>query len=252
LALITIKDLLEARIHFGHKKSRWNPAMEPYIYGEKRGVHIIDIRKTMHLLNDAYFFARDASAEGKKFILVGTKKQASEIIEEAAKKTESFYVNQRWLGGTLTNFNTIKKSIDKYNELEKMFSMQSFQNYTKKEIIMMKRKMEKMKKYFEGIKDMKELPDIMYIIDIKKEINAVREANLTNIPVIGVVDTNSNPTMVTYPIPANDDAIESIQLITNVISTAIAEGKKLYIDRAKKSKVEKKEPPKKKEKKNES
>ncbi|MCD6400112.1 30S ribosomal protein S2, partial [candidate division WOR-3 bacterium] len=146
----------------------------------------------------------------------------------------------------------IKKSIDKYNELEKMFSMQSFQNYTKKEIIMMKRKMEKMKKYFEGIKDMKELPDIMYIIDIKKEINAVREANLTNIPVIGVVDTNSNPTMVTYPIPANDDAIESIQLITNVISTAIAEGKKLYIDRAKKSKVEKKEPPKKKEKKNES
>jgi len=230
LALVTFKELLDARIHFGHKKSRWNPAMAPYIYTEKKGVHIIDIRKTMQLLNDAYYFARDMASRGKKFIFVGTKKQASEIIKEEAGKVGAFYVHTRWLGGTLTNFSTLKKSIDKYNELNRLFELGEFKNLTKKEIIKLQRKRDKMKKYFEGIKDMDRLPDVMYVVDIRKEINAVREARIVGIPVIGIVDTNSDPNLVDYPIPANDDAIESIQLITRVITSAIAEGLKMAVD----------------------
>ena len=230
MALVTFKELLDARIHFGHKRSRWNPAMAPYIYGEKKGVHIIDIRKTMQLLNDAYYFARDMASRGKKFVFVGTKKQASEIIKEEAGKVGAFYVHTRWLGGTLTNFSTLKRSIDKYNELNRLFELGEFKNLTKKEIIKLQRKRDKMKKYFEGIKDMDRLPDVMYVVDIRKEINAVREARIVGIPVIGIVDTNSDPNLVDYPIPANDDAIESIQLITRVISSAIAEGLKMAVD----------------------
>ena len=230
MALVTFKELLDARIHFGHKKSRWNPAMAPYIYTEKKGVHIIDIRKTMQLLNDAYYFARDMASRGKKFVFVGTKKQASEIIKEEAGKVGAFYVHTRWLGGTLTNFSTLKKSIDKYNELNRLFELGEFKNLTKKEIIKLQRKRDKMKKYFEGIKDMDRIPDVMYVVDIRKEINAVREARIVGIPVIGIVDTNSDPNLVDYPIPANDDAIESIQLITRVISSAIAEGLKMAVD----------------------
>jgi len=230
LALVTFKELLDARIHFGHKRSRWNPAMAPYIYGEKKGVHIIDIRKTMHLLNDAYYFARDMASQGKKFIFVGTKKQASEIIKEEAERVGAFYVHTRWLGGTLTNFSTLKKSIDKYNELNRLFELGEFKNLTKKEIIKLQRKRDKMTKYFEGIKDMVRIPDVMYVVDIRKEINAVREARIVGIPVIGIVDTNSDPNLVDYPIPANDDAIESIQLITRVITSAIAEGLKMAVD----------------------
>ncbi|MCD6276966.1 30S ribosomal protein S2 [candidate division WOR-3 bacterium] len=230
MALVTFKELLDARIHFGHKKSRWNPAMAPYIYTEKKGVHIIDIRKTMQLLNDAYYFARDMASRGKKFIFVGTKKQASEIIKEEAGKVGAFYVHTRWLGGTLTNFSTLKKSIDKYNELNRLFELGEFKNLTKKEIIKLQRKRDKMKKYFEGIKDMVRIPDVMFVVDIRKEINAVREARIVGIPVIGIVDTNSDPNLVDYPIPANDDAIESIQLITRVITSAIAEGLKMAVD----------------------
>ena len=230
MALVTFKELLDARIHFGHKKSRWNPAMAPYIYTEKKGVHIIDIRKTMQLLNDAYYFARDMASQGKKFIFVGTKKQASEIIKEEAGKVGAFYVHTRWLGGTLTNFSTLKKSIDKYNELNRLFELGEFKNLTKKEIIKLQRKRDKMKKYFEGIKDMVRIPDVMFVVDIRKEINAVREARIVGIPVIGIVDTNSDPNLVDYPIPANDDAIESIQLITRVITSAIAEGLKMAVD----------------------
>ena len=230
MALVTFKELLDARIHFGHKKSRWNPAMAPYIYTEKKGVHIIDIRKTMQLLNDAYYFARDMASRGKKFIFVGTKKQASEIIKEEAGKVGAFYVHTRWLGGTLTNFSTLKRSIDKYNELNRLFELGEFKDLTKKEIIKLQRKRDKMKKYFEGIKDMDRLPDVMYVVDIRKEINAVREARIVGIPVIGIVDTNSDPNLVDYPIPANDDAIESIQLITRVITSAIAEGLKMAVD----------------------
>ena len=230
MALVTFKELLDARIHFGHKKSRWNPAMAPYIYTEKKGVHIIDIRKTMQLLNDAYYFARDMASRGKKFVFVGTKKQASEIIKEEAGKVGAFYVHTRWLGGTLTNFSTLKRSIDKYNELNRLFELGEFKDLTKKEIIKLQRKRDKMKKYFEGIKDMDRIPDVMYVVDIRKEINAVREARIVGIPVIGIVDTNSDPNLVDYPIPANDDAIESIQLITRVISSAIAEGLKMAVD----------------------
>ncbi|HDI82937.1 MAG TPA: 30S ribosomal protein S2 [candidate division WOR-3 bacterium] len=241
MALVTFKELLDARIHFGHKRSRWNPAMAPYIYGEKKGVHIIDIRKTMHLLNDAYYFARDMASQGKKFIFVGTKKQASEIIKEEAERVGAFYVHTRWLGGTLTNFSTLKKSIDKYNELNRLFELGEFKNLTKKEIIKLQRKRDKMTKYFEGIKDMVRIPDVMYVVDIRKEINAVREARIVGIPVIGIVDTNSDPNLVDYPIPANDDAIESIQLITKVITSAIAEGLKMAVDEQPKKEKEREE-----------
>ena len=230
MGLVTFKELLDARIHFGHKRSRWNPAMAPYIYGEKKGVHIIDIRKTMQLLNDAYYFARDMASQGKKFIFVGTKKQASEIIMEEAKKVGAFYVNTRWLGGTLTNFSTLKRSIDRYNELNRIFEIGDFKNLTKKEIIKLQRKRARMMRYFEGIKDMVKIPDVMYVVDVKKEINAVREAIIVGIPVIGIVDTNSDPNLVDYPIPANDDAIESIQLITRIISSGISEGLKMAVD----------------------
>lgn len=230
LALVTFKELLDARVHFGHKKSRWNPAMAPFIYTEKKGVHIIDIRKTIHLLNDAYYFARDMASQGKKFVFVGTKKQASEIIKEEAEKVGAFYVHTRWLGGTLTNFTTLKRSIDKYNELNRLFDLGDFKHLTKKEIIKLQRKRDKMRKYFEGIKDMDRLPDVMFVVDIRKEIIAVREAKIIGIPVIGLVDTNSDPNLVEYPIPANDDAIESIQLITRVITLAISEGLKMGVD----------------------
>lgn len=224
--IISVKDLLEARIHFGHRIARWNPAMEPYIYGERRGIHIIDIRKTVSLLNDAYNFAREQAAEGKKFLFVGTKKQASSIIEEEAKKVGAFYVNTRWLGGTLTNFSTIKESIRKFNELSEEIALAEIHRKSKKEIAKMKSKKEKMEKYFSGLKNMTELPDVLYIIDARKEMNAIHEANIMNIPVISVIDTNGDPTLVNYPIPANDDAIESIQLITRIITAAIQEGLK--------------------------
>ncbi len=224
MSIISVKDLLEARIHFGHKVARWNPAMEPYIYGERRGIHIIDIRKTVSLLNDAYYFAREQAAKGKKFLFVGTKKQASSIIEEEAKKVGAYYVNTRWLGGTLTNFSTIKESIRKFNELSEQIALAEIHKKSKKEIAKLKAKKEKMEKYFSGLKNMFELPDVLYIVDAKKEMNAIHEANIMNIPVIAVIDTNGDPTLVNYPIPANDDAIESIQLITRIITAAIQEG----------------------------
>lgn len=226
MSIISVKDLLEARIHFGHKVARWNPAMEPYIYGERRGIHIIDIRKTVSLLNDAYYFAREQAAKGKKFLFVGTKKQASSIIEEEAKKVGAFYVNTRWLGGTLTNFSTIKESIRKFNELSEQIALAEIHKKSKKEIAKLKAKKEKMEKYFSGLKNMTELPDVLYIVDAKKEMNAIHEANIMNIPVIAIIDTNGDPTLVNYPIPANDDAIESIQLITRIITAAIQEGMK--------------------------
>lgn len=224
MSIISVKDLLEARIHFGHRIARWNPAMEPYIYGERKGIHIIDIRKTVYLLNTAYNFARDQASLGKKFLFVGTKKQASSIIGEEAKKIGAFYVNTRWLGGTLTNFSTIKESIKKFNELSEQIALAEIHRKSKKEIAKMKAKKDKMEKYFSGLKNMTELPDVLYVVDARKEINAIHEANIMNIPVIAVIDTNGDPTLVNYPIPANDDAIESIQLITKVITAAIQEG----------------------------
>ncbi len=232
VALLQFKDLLDARAHFGHKKSNWNPKMKQYIYTQKDGLHIIDLRKSVKLLREAYNMVSKAAAEGAKFLFVGTKRQASDVIEEAALRIGASYVNERWLGGTLTNFNVIRRSINKYNELCMGIEQDNFQELPKKEQIRLKRKREKMEHHFKGIQSMERVPDVLFVVDVINEDIAIKEAHLLEIPVVAIIDTNSDPDLVDYPIPANDDAIESIRLITSVIETAILEGK---------SKIEKKE-----------
>ncbi|MEO0294097.1 MAG: 30S ribosomal protein S2 [candidate division WOR-3 bacterium] len=228
MAILQFKDLLEARAHFGHKKQNWNPKMQPYIYKQKNGLHIIDLRKSVELLKEAYKAVTEIAARGGKFLFVGTKKQAQSIIEEAAKRVGASYVKDRWVGGTLTNFNVIRRSIEKYNKLCEEIEAESFKELPQKIQSRMLRQQVKMRKYFDGIKNMESLPDLLYVVDVTQEENAVKEANLLEIPVVAIVDTNSDPETVDYPIPANDDAIESIRLITSVIETAIAEGRKHF------------------------
>jgi small subunit ribosomal protein S2 len=225
---LQFKDLLDARAHFGHKKRNWNPKMEPYIYTEKNGLHIIDLRKSVELLKDAYRIVSNTAAKGGEFLFVGTKKQAQNIIEEAAKRVNASYVKERWLGGTLTNFSVIRNSINKYNELCEQIEQETFQELPTKTQSRLLRQRDKMKKHFDGIQNMEKLPDLLYIIDVSQEDIAMKEANLLEIPVVAIIDTNSDPETVDYPIPANDDAIESIKLITNIIETAIIEGKKRF------------------------
>jgi small subunit ribosomal protein S2 len=225
---LQFKDLLDARAHFGHKRRNWNPKMEQYIYTQKNGLHIIDLRKSVELLKEAYQVVVDIASKGGGFLFVGTKRQAQNIIEEVATKVNSPYVKERWLGGTLTNFNVIRKSIDKYNELCKQVEEENFKDLPTKTQSRLLRQRDKMKKHFDGIKNMEKLPDLLYVIDVTQEDIAIKEANLLEIPVVAIIDTNSNPEMVDYPIPANDDAIESIKLITNVIETAIIEGRKRF------------------------
>lgn len=232
VALLQFKDLLDARAHFGHKKSNWNPKMKQYIYTQKDGLHIIDLRKSVKLLREAYNMVSKAAAEGAEFLFVGTKRQAADVIEEAALRIGASYVNERWLGGTLTNFNVIRRSINKYNELCMKIEQEDFQKLSKKEQIRLKRKREKMEHHFKGIQNMERVPDVLFVVDVINEDIAIKEAHLLEIPVVAIIDTNSDPDLVDYPIPANDDAIESIRLITIVIETAILEGK---------SKIEKKE-----------
>lgn len=232
MPLLHFKDLLDARAHFGHKKSNWNPKMKPYIYTQKDGLHIIDLRKSMQLLREAYNMVSKAAADGADFLFVGTKKQAADVIEEAALRIGTSYVNERWLGGTLTNFNVIRRSIDKYNELCERIEQEEFLKLPKKEQIRLKRKEEKMEHHFRGIQNMERVPDVLYVVDVINEEIAIKEAHLLEIPVVAIIDTNSDPELVDYPIPANDDAIESIRLITSVIETAILEGR---------SKIEKEE-----------
>jgi len=227
MPVITMKELLEAGAHFGHQKSAWNPKMKPYIYQERNRMHIIDLSKTVKKIEEAYQFARDLAVEGKKILFVGTKQQAKECIEEQAKRCGAFYVNTRWLGGFLTNFSTIKKSIEKLHSLERQKEQGLWEMLPKKEEMTLRKKMEKLERNLRGVKEINELPGAIFVVDLRVEETAVREARKLNIPIVAIVDSNCDPTLVDYPIPANDDAIKSIRLITTKIADAIIEGKAL-------------------------
>ena len=228
MAIVTMKQLLEAGVHFGHQTRRWNPKMKPYIYAERNGIYIIDLQKTLQLFEKAYEFVRDRVAEGAKVLFVGTKKQAKETIEEEAKRCGMYYVNHRWIGGTLTNFRVIRKSIEKWLELERMKEEGFLENYTKKERMRILRKIAKLERNYKGIKDMEKLPDIIYIVDPRAEHNAVREARKVGIPIVAIVDTNCDPEEIDVIIPGNDDAIRAIKLITSKIADAVIEGQHIY------------------------
>lgn len=225
MPVITMKQLLEAGVHFGHRTRRWNPKMGPYIYGARKGIYIIDLQKTLKLVEEACEFVRSRASEGATMILVGTKKQAQHVVKEEAEKCGCFYVNNRWLGGLLTNFKTIKPRIDRLIELEQMEESGELAKLPKKEQSRLRKVLEKLRKNLGGLKGMDRPADIIYVIDPRKERIAVEEANSMGIPVIGIVDTNCDPEPVDYVIPANDDAIRSIKLITSKIAEAYLEGK---------------------------
>ncbi len=225
MAVVAMKQLLEAGVHFGHQTRRWDPKMAEYIFQARNGIHIIDLQKTSKKLDEAYKFVKEQAEEGKTVLFVGTKKQAQECIKEAAQKCNMYYVDQRWLGGMLTNFKTIEGRIDRLNELEEMSENGTFDMLPKKEVIGLKNEMEKLEKNLGGIKDMKEMPGVMFVVDPKKERIAVLEAKKLGIPVVGLVDTNCNPEEVDYAIPGNDDAIRAVKLIADVIANAVIEGR---------------------------
>ncbi len=225
MAVVAMKQLLEAGVHFGHQTKRWDPKMAEYIYQARNGIHIIDLQKTSKKIDEAYAFLRDVAEEGKDILFVGTKKQAQECIKEAAIKSNMFYVDQRWLGGMLTNFKTIRKRVERLNKLEEMEQDGTFDVLPKKEVAALKNEMEKLEKNLGGIKEMKKMPGAMFVVDPKNERIAVLEAKKLNIPIVGLVDTNCNPEDVDYPIPGNDDAIRAVRLITDVMANAIIEGR---------------------------
>ena len=225
MAVVAMKQLLEAGVHFGHQTKRWDPKMAEYIYQAKNGIHIIDLQKTSKKIDEAYKFMKDIAEEGKTILFVGTKKQAQECVKDAAIKSNMFYVDQRWLGGMLTNFKTIKTRIARLNKLEEMENDGTFEVLPKKEVAALKNEKEKLEKNLGGIRDMKEMPGAMFVVDPKNERIAVLEAKKLNIPIVGLVDTNCNPEDVDYPIPGNDDAIRAVKLITDVMANAIIEGR---------------------------
>ncbi len=225
MAVVAMKQLLEAGVHFGHQTRRWDPKMAEYIFQARNGIHIIDLQKTSKKLDEAYSFLKEQAEQGKTVLFVGTKKQAQECVKEAAEKCGMYYVNQRWLGGTLTNFETIRKRIGRLLELEKMQEDGTFEVLPKKEVILLKKEMEKLEKNLGGIKEMNELPGVMFIVDPKKERIGILEARKLGIPVIGLVDTNCNPEEVDYAIPGNDDAIRAVKLITDCMANAVIEGR---------------------------
>lgn len=227
MSYISMKNLLEAGVHFGHQTKRWNPKMSKYVFGARNGIYILDLQKTVQCFNTAYEFTRDAAKNGSNFLFVGTKKQAQEAIKEAATKCGAYYMNERWLGGTLTNFQTIKSRIQRLKELEEMFESGYVNKYTKKEQSKLKKELDKLSKNLGGIKDMPGIPDVMFIIDIKMEQNAVAEAKKLDIPIVAIVDTNCDPDLVDLPIPGNDDAIRACQLIAGRIADAIIEGNQM-------------------------
>ncbi len=224
---ITMRELLEAGVHFGHQTRRWNPKMAPYIFTKRNGIHIIDLSKTIPLFKIAWEYVRDEVAKGADILFVGTKKQAQAIIEEQAQRCGAYYINERWLGGLLTNFQTVRKSIEKLKKLERMESEGAFDILPKKEVVRLKKKKEKLEKYLKGIKDMEKIPDIIYVVDTVREELAVREAKKLGIPVVAIADTNCDPDLIDYPIPGNDDAIKAINLITTKIADAVLEGKSM-------------------------
>src|SRR5271155_4785574 len=222
-----MKELLEAGVHFGHQTKRWNPKMKEYIFGERNGIYIIDLQKTLKLFKDAMRFVGEMAASGKTVLFVGTKRQAQEAISEEATRCQQFYVNQRWLGGLLTNMTTVQKSIKRLKELEAMAAESNWEGRAKKEIVRMERERKHLSQNLSGIKDMNGLPDLLFVVDSNKEAIAVEEARKLGIPVVAVVDTNCYPDKVYYVIPGSDDALRAIRLFTNKISEAVVEGRQL-------------------------
>ena len=225
MSVISMKQLLEAGVHFGHQTRRWNPKMSEYIFTERNGIYIIDLQKTVKKIEEAYAFVRDIAAEGGEILFVGTKKQAQDSIKEEAERIGMYYVNARWLGGMLTNFKTIRKSIDRLYQLQKMEEDGTFELLPKKEVMKLKKEMEKLEKNFGGIKEMKDMPGAMFVVDPRKEKIAIAEAKRLNIPVVAIVDTNCDPEEVDYVIPGNDDAIRAVKLIVECIANAVLEAK---------------------------
>ncbi|MCG6949614.1 MAG: 30S ribosomal protein S2 [Acidobacteria bacterium] len=230
MANIQMKELLEAGVHFGHQTRRWNPKMKPFIFGKRNGIHIVDLQKTLHHFDDAAEFIRDLAANGRNVLFVGTKRQAQDAVREEAERCGMFYMNHRWLGGTMTNFRTIRKSIQRFKEIEEMLANED-SHLTKKELIHLERQRRKMERAFGGIKDMEDLPDALFVIDTVHEHIAIKEANRLGIPVVAVVDTNSDPEEVDFPIPGNDDAIRAIRLFTSRIADNVLEGLNLADER---------------------
>jgi small subunit ribosomal protein S2 len=230
VANIQMKELLEAGVHFGHQTRRWNPKMKPFIFGKRNGIHIVDLQKTLHHFDDAADFIRDLAANGRNVLFVGTKRQAQDAIREEAERCGMFYMNHRWLGGTMTNFRTIRKSIQRFKEIEETLANED-SHLTKKELIHLERQRRKMERAFGGIKDMEDLPDALFVIDTVHEHIAIKEANRLGIPVVAVVDTNSDPEEVDFPIPGNDDAIRAIRLFTSRVADNVLEGLNLADER---------------------
>jgi len=237
-----IKQLLEAGVHFGHKTSRWNPKMKKFIFGERSGIYIIDLEKTEQALNRARDFLMEITTKGEVVLFVGTKKQAQEVVQQEAMRAGMYYVTERWPGGLLTNFSTVKKSINRLKEIEKMREDGTFAKFTKKEVSGMEKELAKLKKNFSGISAMERMPKAIFIVDTKKEETAVRESMRLKIPIVGLIDTNCNPDPVSYPVPGNDDATKSVQLITHLIADSVIEGRKKFLSYLSESGVAKQEP----------
>lgn len=225
MPVVSLAQLLESGVHFGHQTRRWNPKMDPYIYTARNGVHIIDLVQTAQLMDAAYNYVRNASEQGKKFLFIGTKRQAAGIVAQEASRCGAYYVNQRWLGGMLTNWATIKTRVERLKELERREETGALDLLPKKEASMLRRELEKLQKYLGGIKAMRKVPDIVVIVDQRREYNAVQECQKLNIPIVSLLDTNCDPDVVDIPIPANDDAIRSIKLIVGRLADAIYEGR---------------------------
>jgi len=231
MAVITMKELLEAGVHFGHQAKRWNPKMKKYIFGERNGIYIIDLQKTLRKFKEAYSFVSDVAAEGRPVLFVGTKKQAQDSIAEEAGRCNMFYVNQRWLGGMLTNFETIKKGIEKLKKLERMKADGTYEKLSKKEVSGLEKRRMQLEKYLGGIKEMTSLPGAVFVVDPRKEQIGVMEARRLKIPVVSIVDTNCDPDVIDYVIPGNDDAIRAIKLIASKVADAVLEGKQRHQDK---------------------
>ena len=231
MSVVSMKNLLEAGVHFGHQMRRWDPRMKPYIFTNRNNIYIVDLQQTVKLIDVAYDFVREITSKGGNILFVGTKKQAQESIKSEAERCGMFYANYRWLGGTLTNFNTIRKRVKRLLELEEMENNNTFEVLPKKEVMSLKREKEKLEKLLTGIRNMEKLPDAIFIVDPKKENIAVAEAKKLSIPIVAIVDTNCNPDEIDYVIPGNDDAIRAVKLISMVIADAVIEGKKSMVEK---------------------
>ena len=238
MPIISMKHLLEAGVQFGHQTRRWNPKMAPYIFTERNGIYIIDLQKTVKGLERAYDFVREVAKSGGSILFVGTKRQAQDPIREEALKAGQYYINQRWLGGLLTNFATIRRRVTRMVELQEMEENGTINRYPKKEIIQLRKEREKLEKYLSGIKDMKDIPDALFVIDPRRETIAVLEAHKLGIPVISIVDTNCDPDVIDYPIPGNDDAIRAIELVVGLMANAFIEGRQGQDSRVERAKDE--------------